>query len=183
MTEAHLNRIATSVPADDVHGAFVAFADQMLAAAPDPRIRTLFNRMAQRSGIEHRYSVLTPEQHLANGVEATEFTVNAHEFYTRGSFPDTSRRMEIFERAAPRLAQAACTKLALTEAERASISHVIVTTCTGLYAPGLDFDIVDYLGLAPTVERTVIGFMGCYAAINGLKTARHIVRSNRPPAC
>jgi predicted naringenin-chalcone synthase len=27
------------------------------------------------------------------------------------------------------------------------------------------------------VERTVVGFMGCYAAINALKLARHIVRS------
>ena len=36
---------------------------------------------------------------------------------------------------------------------------------------------VDHLGLDPAVERTMIGFMGCYAAINALKIARHIVRS------
>jgi alpha-pyrone synthase len=52
-----------------------------------------------------------------------------------------------------------------------------VTSCTGHYAPGLDFEIVDHLGLSPDVERTMIGFMGCYAAINALKLARHIVRS------
>ena len=34
-----------------------------------------------------------------------------------------------------------------------------------------------YLGLDPSVERTMIGFMGCYAAINALKAAHHIVRS------
>jgi predicted naringenin-chalcone synthase len=54
---------------------------------------------------------------------------------------------------------------------------VIVTSCTGLYAPGLDFAIIDHLGLHPSTERTMIGFMGCYAAINALKQARHIVRS------
>jgi predicted naringenin-chalcone synthase len=85
--------------------------------------------------------------------------------------------MEIFERFAPILAQRALDNLQVTPSERRSITHVVVTTCTGLYAPGLDFDIVDHLGLCPSVERTMIGFMGCYAAINGLKTARHIIRS------
>jgi alpha-pyrone synthase len=168
VTQAYINRIATAVPDDDVHGAFVAFADQMLE---DPRVQPVFRRMAQRSGIRRRYSVLSPN--AAN----TEFTVNAHEFYTRGSFPDTAKRMEIFERFAPRLAQRTLDKLSLSAEERCGITHVIVTSCTGLYAPGLDFEIVDHLGLNTSVERTMIGFMGCYAAINGLKQARHIVRS------
>jgi predicted naringenin-chalcone synthase len=170
VTQAYINRIASAVPRDDVHTAFVDFAGAMLK---DPRVRPVFQRMAQRSGIEHRYSVLTPTHHGPT----TEFIVNANEFYTLGTFPDTAKRMEIFERFAPRLAQSALDKLALSDAERAGITHVLVTTCTGLYAPGLDFEIVDHLGLDTTVERTVIGFMGCYAAINGLKQARHIVRS------
>jgi predicted naringenin-chalcone synthase len=37
--------------------------------------------------------------------------------------------------------------------------------------------VVKHLGLNPSVERTMIGFMGCYAAINALKSAHHIVRS------
>ena len=198
MTQAYINRIATAVPDDDVHDAFVAFADQMLGDAanapagansgaaansaspanPDAaRVQPVFRRMAQRSGITHRYSVLTPQTNIGPKGDSTEFIVNAHEFYTRGSFPDTAKRMQIFERFAPRLARNTLDKLALTEAERSGISHVLVTTCTGLYAPGLDFDILDHLGLDPAIERTMIGFMGCYAAINGLKQARHIVRS------
>ena len=176
MTDAYLNRIATAVPDHDVHRAFVDFADQLLAEAPDPRLRTLFNRMSARSGIEHRYSIFVPHAPSTNS-GPSEFWINAHEFFVRGRFPDTSHRMEIFERFAPILAQRALDRLELTAAERRSITHVIVTTCTGLYAPGLDFDIVDHLGLCPSVERTMIGFMGCYAAINGLKTARHIIRS------
>ena len=175
MTRAYLNRIATAVPDHDVHSAFVNFADGLLAMAPDTRSRSLFKRMAARSGIEHRYSVLAP--HVVPDRATSEFWVNAHEFYVGGSFPDTAKRMDIFERFAPVLAQRALDRLELGVAERSSITHVIVTTCTGLYAPGLDFDIVDHLGLSPSVERTMIGFMGCYAAINGLKMARHIVRS------
>jgi len=168
VTEVFLNRIATAVPDDDVHDAFVTFADKMLE---NPRVQTVFQRMAARSGIRRRFSVLSPN--AAN----TEFTINAHEFYTRGSFPDTAKRMSVFERFAPRLAQRTLDKLLLTKDERSKIKHVIVTSCTGLYAPGLDFEIVDHLGLDTSVERTMIGFMGCYAAINGLKQARHIVRS------
>ena len=44
-------------------------------------------------------------------------------------------------------------------------------------APGLDQVIAARLGLAESVERIVIGFMGCYAAVTALKTARHIIRS------
>ncbi len=170
MTQVYINQIATAVPDDNVHDAFVAFAAQMLE---DPRVQPVFQRMAQRSGIRRRYSVLTPH----SKPDATEFYVNAHEFYTRGSFPTTATRMEIYERFAPQLARKTLDKLALTAEERAGITHVLVTSCTGLYAPGLDFDIIDHLGLNTTVERTIIGFMGCYAAINGLKQARHIVRS------
>jgi alpha-pyrone synthase len=174
--EAFLNRIATAVPDNEVHAAFVAFADQLLAKAPDPRTRNLFNRMAARSGINQRYSIFVPHP-PATESEPSEFWINAHEFFVRGRFPDTSHRMEIFERFAPVLTRRALDRLQLTPGERRSITHVVVTTCTGLYAPGLDFDIVDHLGLCPSVERTMIGFMGCYAAINGLKTARHIIRS------
>ena len=174
VTQTYINRIATAVPDDDVHDAFVAFADQMLE---DPRVQPVFRRMAARSGIRRRFSVLTPNFRMQEAGPRTEFTVNAHEFYTRGSFPDTAKRMQIFERFAPRLAQRTLDKLRLTDEERNSVTHVLVTSCTGLYAPGLDFDILDHLGLDTSVERTMIGFMGCYAAINGLKQARHIVRS------
>ena len=174
MTQTYINRIAIAVPDDDVHDAFVAFADQMLE---DPRVQPVFRRMAARSAIRRRFSVLTPSYRMREAGQSTEFIVNAHEFYTRGRFPDTAKRMEIFEKFAPRLAQRALDKLRLTNEERNGVTHVLVTSCTGLYAPGLDFDIIDHLGLDTSVERTMIGFMGCYAAINGLKQARHIVRS------
>jgi len=52
-----------------------------------------------------------------------------------------------------------------------------VTCCTGFFAPGIDLQLVEHCGLRSDIERTFVGFMGCYAAINGLKLARHIVRS------
>ena len=168
MTTAYINKIATSVPPHDVHGPFIAFADGML---PEGTIRSLFRRMVRMSAIEHRYSFLQPIETESGNWRDSE------DLYATGSFPDTARRMEAFEKFAPQLAACALNKLALTAAERKSVTHVIVTSCTGLYAPGLDYDIVNHLGLNPSVERTMIGFMGCYAAINALKAAHHIVRS------
>ena len=170
MTTAYLNRIATAVPEHDVHDAFVVFAEQMLA---DPRLRAVFRRMASRADIAHRYSFLDPQ------TDSGQFSSHdAHKFYRLGSFPNTARRMELFEQSAPVLMRKAVDRLALNEKERSGITHVLVTCCTGLYAPGLDFEIVDHLGLSAGVERTMVGFMGCYAAINALKLARHIVRSD-----
>jgi predicted naringenin-chalcone synthase len=151
-----------------MHHAFIAFAETLL---PDGTPRNLFRRMVRQSAISHRYSFLNPI------VTADGRVYDADEFFVPGSFPSTARRMKVFEQFAPRLAHSALEKLALTPEERRTITHVIVTSCTGLYAPGLDYDIVAHLGLNPSVERTFIGFMGCYAAINALKAARHIVRS------
>jgi len=147
---------------------FVAFAESML---PEGTQRSLFRRMVRMSAIEHRYSFLEP---IGDG---QTYWRDAEDLYVVGNFPSTTRRMQAFERFAPRLAGCALDKLRLTPAEREQITHVLVTCCTGLYAPGLDIDIVNHLGLNPSVERTMIGFMGCYAAINALKSARHIVRS------
>jgi len=168
VTTAHINRIATSVPPHDVHRSFIAFADGMM---PEGTHRSLFRRMVRMSAIEHRYSFLQPI-----GTENGAWR-DGEDLYASGNFPDTARRMELFEKFAPQLASCALNKLALTPEERASVTHVIVTSCTGLYAPGLDYDIVNHLGLNPSVERTMIGFMGCYAAINALRSAHHIVRS------
>ena len=58
MTSAYINRIATAVPPNNVHAGFVRLAETLL---PEDRCqRTVFRRMAERSGIERRYSFLTP---------------------------------------------------------------------------------------------------------------------------
>jgi alpha-pyrone synthase len=168
MTTAHINRIATAVPPHNVHKAFVSFASTLLA---EGTYRNLFRRMSRLSGIESRYSFVNPVTTEDGSWK------DAEQIYDPGNFPITARRMQLFERFAPQLARVALDNLSVTEDERQSVTHVIVTSCTGLYAPGLDFEIVNHLGLNPTVERTMIGFMGCYAAINALKSAHHIVRS------
>ena len=84
--------------------------------------------------------------------------------------------MRLFEAQAPDLAERAVAGLKLG-ADKDRISHIVITCCTGFSAPGLDLEIMARCNLPDAVERTMVGFMGCYAAINGLKLARHIVRS------
>lgn len=168
MTTAYINRVATAVPPHDIHDAFRQFAQSLFR--DDRRGALLFRRMADKAEIEHRYSCLAPGD-LPEGNP-----VGAERFYARGDFPDTAARMRRFERYAPGLAQAAVERLQLG-AERDRITHLLITCCTGFSAPGLDLEVVERCKLPTSVERTMIGFMGCYAAINALKLARHIVRS------
>ena len=167
MTDAFINRIGTSVPANDVHEAFVAFATTLM---PDERLRRLFRRMADRSGIAHRYSSVDPLPDL------TGFRLDHDNFYRRGEFPGSAVRMARYREAALPLAVQAIDRLG-PDSRLDRVTHLIVTSCTGFYAPGLDLQLVTALGLDGSVERTLVGFMGCYAAFNALKLARHIVRS------
>ena len=168
MSRAFINRVAVAVPEHEVHDTFVRFAARLLR---DRRSRLLFERMVGRSQIQRRWSCLAPAAPGCNE------SVDADGFYTLGRFPSTAARMARYERDAPALAAAAVARLGLGDAAR-DITHLIVTSCTGLSAPGIDLATVQRCGLDPSVERTVIGFMGCYAAITALKLARHIVRSD-----
>ena len=141
MSAAYLNRIATAVPDNDVHDAFIDYAETLL---PDPRLRKLFRRMADRSQIEHRWSSILPAPAGSNA------GLDVDGFYCRGAFPSTAERMRRYETDAPGLALKAAGGLGLTDRERQAVSHVVVTSCTGFSAPGLDLQIVEGLGLKPS---------------------------------
>ncbi|MDD3019884.1 MAG: type III polyketide synthase [Alphaproteobacteria bacterium] len=161
MNKVYLNKISTAVPDYDIHQKFVEFAPLLLK---EKRQRDLFDRMANRADIEHRYSFFQPNDDPAR--------LDAQGFYDAGNFPSTKTRMEFYEDHAFILARRALDNLDLE-----NITHLIFTSCTGFYAPGIDLQIVRYYELNPSIERTAIGFMGCHAAVNALKLARHIVRS------
>ncbi|MFC7553224.1 type III polyketide synthase [Pseudoroseomonas wenyumeiae] len=163
---AYINRIATVVPEHEVHGAFVARAGKLLR---DRRALALFRRMAERSQIDSRWSC------LPCGAERRTASTR------RASIPwaasSTAARMRRYEQEAAPLAIRAVEALGLG-AEAAAVTHLITITCTGFAAPGVDFALMRHFGLNPGLERSSVGFMGCHAAINALKLARHIVRSD-----
>ncbi|KAK0360185.1 hypothetical protein LTR94_028279, partial [Friedmanniomyces endolithicus] len=150
-----------------VHDAFVRCVAGRIEA---PTTRRLFERMVERAGIEQRFSYLEP-------VTLDDGTITDSDgFYGPGEWPGTDARMARYERDAPRLGLAAISALG-DALDPGSVTHLVVASCTGFMAPGLDQRIAAALGLDPGVERTVVGFMGCYAAVNSLRLAHHIVRS------
>lgn len=166
MTVAHVNAISTAVPRHDVHEAFERFVGKLLDGR---REAVLFKRLAGRSGISRRFSSFQPVENPDGFVADTEG------FYSPGAFPPTSRRMQRFAEVAPKLAGEAIEGL---NTDLSRVTHLVLASCTGFMAPGLDQVLVRQLGLDPGVERTVVGYMGCYAAVNSLRLAHHIVRSD-----
>jgi len=171
MAIAHINGIGTAVPEHDIHQPITAVMRTML---PDQRTRQVFDRMAERSGIGHRYSFLR-----ADG-QGNEQEVDASGFYPRGNFPSTGARMALYETEALRLAIRAveALKSEIPTDLLDGITHLVVASCTGFSAPGLDLQLVTNLGLRPDVQRTLIGFMGCSAAVPALRVAYQAVQTN-----
>ena len=62
------------------------------------------------------------------------------------------------------------------------IHKLIVVSSTVFFGPSLDCDIIKALDLPRTIDRTLIGFMGCAAAINGFRIAMDFVNNN-PGKC
>ncbi|WP_114777439.1 type III polyketide synthase [Botryobacter ruber] len=126
------------------------------------------------SGIGKRYSVLE-DYTRTNG----DFT-----FYPNTPslepFPTVQQRMNEYQKHAVALSEAAVHDClaAVPAVPLAAITHLITVSCTGMYAPGLDIELVERLTLLPHVQRTAVNFMGCYAAFNAIKLADAICKAD-----
>ncbi len=168
---SYINAIGTAVPthktaqSDIVH--FMARAHQM-NETEQRRLTALY----RASGIRYRYSVL-PDFGQHDG----------HSFFPNNQkmepFPRIAERMLIYrEQALPLSLRAVQHCWQDQEGLSQEITHLIVVSCTGMYAPGLDIELVQQLGLSTHVQRSCINFMGCYAAFNAFKAADSIIRAD-----
>jgi predicted naringenin-chalcone synthase len=119
-----------------------------------------WRRIVAGSGVEKRH-----------GVAAIEEIIRA----------TTAERMQIYQRHAPSLAHAAATA-ALNGAHLSprDVTDLIIVSCTGFVAPGIDVALMDALELPATVRRNTVGFMGCFGAITGLRAAIGAVTAAPP---
>lgn len=152
------------------------FLAQAGAAQPGagPRFGRYVEAFVRRSGIDTRGSVLA-DYTQSNPADFTFFPPS----WRLDPFPTTAQRMAVYAREAVPLAEAAA-RAALADAGLApqAVTHLVVTTCTGFFAPGPDVRLTQALGLSPHVHRAQIGFMGCFAGITGLRVADQIVRGD-----
>ncbi|NEU08875.1 type III polyketide synthase [Flavihumibacter sp. R14] len=132
-------------------------------------------KLYANSGIDYRYSVIP---------DFGEEDFNNHGFFAKNAtmepFPCTQNRLKLYQYKAAAVAAAAvrdCLKV-FPEGFLSKITHLITVSCTGMHAPGIDIELVEKLGLNRHIERTCINFMGCYGALNALKTADYICRAD-----
>jgi predicted naringenin-chalcone synthase len=133
-----------------------------LSPADSRKLNTVF----RASGIEHRHTVLEDYGKESNFT----FFPNTPDVEP---FPSTEARLAIFKKHALPLSIQAVQRMtaSLPSFDKKTITHLVVVCCTGMYAPGLDIELITQLDLPTTIQRTCITFMGCYAAFNALKVA------------
>ena len=166
-----LESIATANPpfrlsrADAV--AFMSHLENM-----SPPVRARIEKIYANSGIDRRYTCI--QDYLTAPPNFSFFPNNWH----LKPSPSTEVRNQLYQSYAPKIAESAAVQ-AIQQAslDPASVTHLIVVSCTGFSAPGLDVQLIQRLGLQADINRTMIGFMGCYAAFNGFKTAHSICQS------
>lgn len=173
---AGLLSLATGVPAHRASQRRMAgFMSNVLRARlpPDeaerylPRLASVY----ENSGIATRYSAIA-DYVAAEPAEFSFFPPN----WRLTPFPSTAERMKLYEATSVRLAE----RVGREAIERAELSpeaitHLVFCTCTGFFAPGPDVELLGLLGLRPSTQRTCVGFMGCHAGLNGLRTGEQIV--------
>lgn len=149
----------------------VAFMSQLEGLSPP--VRSRLAKIYAKSGIDCRYTCI--QDYLT---QPPNFSFFPNSWQLTPS-PSTKVRNHLYQTYAPKIAAAAATD-AMQQASVAptGITHLIIVSCTGFSAPGIDVQLIQKLGLSPDINRTIIGFMGCYAAFNGLKTAHAICQSN-----
>ena len=138
-----------------------------------PALRKRVPRIYQLTGIDQRYTcvpdyVRDPDlpdfEPLKWAVSHLSTTGERNDFYKANVIP---------------LAVDAATKaISAAGIEASEITHVVAVSCTGFFAPGLDIHLVKSLALRAETQRTMIGFMGCYAAFNALRVANAFCRAD-----
>jgi alkylresorcinol/alkylpyrone synthase len=113
----------------------------------------------------------------ASGVHRRSFAIDPRTYYDepRG----TGQRMRDYEDLAYPLARAALEPCLTLPGGIAGdeITDFLVVSCTGYATPGLDAYLARDLGMRPDVRRVMIGHMGCFGAIVGLRQALAAVRA------
>ncbi|ABI47585.1 type III polyketide synthase [Synechococcus sp. CC9311] len=165
-----IHGLGTAIPEQTVNQTESTALSEWVSADNAERA-SLVRRIQRRSQVQTRGSVLLTG-------DAKQAIHQRLPFYGVDS-PSTATRMEAFRLHATSLALKA-SKHALAEAQISAnrITHLITISCTGFHAPGVDFDLIDQLQLPLNIQRTHVGFMGCHAALNGLRVAHAFIEAD-----
>ncbi len=172
--------MGTAVPEHSISQPEAAEVAGRLACADAEQQRHL-KRLYQLTGVERRHSVVLRHSvtELVVGEEVNAVALFRDAVDGNDLGPSLAERMARYEQEAPRLSEIAARR-ALDDAgiSPGDITHIVTVTCSGFMSPGVDIHLMDTLGLKPTVQRILVGFMGCHGAINGMRVAKGFVDSD-----
>lgn len=138
--------------------------------------RARLSRIYRGSKVSQRHSALG--RLAQDSAQALENVLGFYQ-HDHPNGPGTRERMRVYESHATELSSEACeAAIGRCGINPAAITQLITVSCTGFVAPGQDAGLIKSLGLSPKVSRTHIGFMGCHAAVNALRTADAFVRAD-----
>ncbi|MBE9462505.1 type III polyketide synthase [Dyadobacter sp. UP-52] len=164
---SYITAIGTAVPEN-------CFSQEILSSfymnsTNDDTFKRKIKIVAGKTGISQRYSVLQDFDESTSDFELFPKTSSVE--------PGLNERMMLYKKYATSLSLAAIEKIDHVTFLKPDITHIITVTCTGLFAPGLDIELIRELNLNPETQRSSVNFMGCNAAIIALKNADAICRS------
>lgn len=169
---AAITSIGTAVPPyrQDQQAAVELVSSYLNLEPPDKKLLRILYKF---TGIKYRHSVLAD---ILKEPGEYDFFPND----PADDFPSTQVRMQVYRDNALKLSLAAITDCfnQLNDFDPKTITHLITVSCTGMYAPGLDIELIQELKLNTNTKRTAINFMGCYGAFNGIKTADAICQAD-----
>ena len=135
-----------------------------------PAISRMIDMAAHNSGIDTRF-VVVPDA----------IPDSQNKFFSDGKNylrPDTNQRMTEYEKWSKQLTTRAVSEiLNKSNFNGSEIDRLITISCTGFFAPGLDYHLIREFGIPPSVKRTNIGFMGCAASLIGFNSALEVMNS------
>jgi predicted naringenin-chalcone synthase len=163
--------LGTAVPAYEIdQEVFAANLGDSLGV--EPRHKELLLRLFKNSRIKKRYSAIPDYQN--RGIGGSLYSNHFPQ-----EIPFTIERNEIYKNEAPQLAlQASQKALSHWRGDSSKITHVISVSCTGMMAPGIEFLLIEKLGLKSNCTRLGVNFMGCFGAFQGMAAARAFSREN-----
>lgn len=169
MNSAYIHTIETAVPEYKYRQQDLRDIMKETVGKTD-REKRIIHHLYAKSGINTRYSVVD---------DFSDRDTPRLFFNGQGASPGTKSRNDIYIEQGRKLFVEVAEKLLKNSRFSADeITHLVTVSCTGFYAPGPDFDIIQSLGLDPSVERYHLGFMGCYASIPALKMAQQFCLAN-----
>ena len=165
--------LGTAVPPTSVSRAEGQLAARHLSCHTAEQV-TWLDSIYANAGVDTRHLVLGKEI-VRDFIEGTRTSGSI--FLPSGTDddlgPTTAQRLQQYKAdAAPLALRAARRAFEQSGLAPRDITHVITVSCTGFYAPGVDVQLIQALGLSAETQRTHIGFMGCHGALNGLRVAQ-----------